>query len=63
MNISVCTIDHLRSVFDEETAQQLYDGYELKEKVCSDIGTTIQLQGKYNTNAETMKGLNILILP
>lgn len=57
VSLTACTIDHLKSVFSDDLAQQIYDGYNLKEKICTAVGTTVPMFGKYNTNAEVFKAL------
>ena len=59
--MTVCTVEHLKSVFDDDQAQQLFDDYNLKEKYCTNTGLTVPLFGKYNTNAEKMTTLTLQV--
>ena len=59
VELFVCTIEHLKSVFDDAEAERLFTSYGLEDKFCPNSGSMIRLKGKYNTNAQSLIGLKM----
>ena len=60
--MKTCTISNLQTVFTDEEAQDIFENYSLENKYCTE-NLNVEMIGKFNTNAPSMKGIAVIVKP